>query len=99
MFNKDLLVSVAIVFYAPPRGGGGVGLRALNDWKSGFLRIIDIRMDGFTRRPRLFGQPLGSLGGGGGMEKLHRRCVIAPADRAANGVIIVWKGHCVGDLG
>ena len=29
------------------------------------------------------------------MEKLHRMCVFAPAVRAANNVIIIWKRHYV----
>ena len=29
------------------------------------------------------------------MEKLHRKCVFAPADKAANNVIIIWKRHYV----
>ena len=29
------------------------------------------------------------------MEKLHRKYVFAPADKAANNVIIIWKRHYV----
>ena len=36
------------------------------------------------------------------MEKLHRKYVFAPADKAANNVIIIWKRHYIevlkGDL-
>ena len=35
----------------------GVGVHALNDWKNEFLRIIDIRIDNFTKHPHLFKQP------------------------------------------
>ena len=73
----------------------GVGVHALNDWKNEFLRIIDIRIDNFTKHPHLFKQPssrsVKSLKKK--MEKLHRkyRYVFAPADKAANNVIIIWK--------
>ena len=29
------------------------------------------------------------------MEKLHRKYVFAPADKAANNVIIIWKRHYI----
>ena len=60
----------------------GVGVHALNDWKNEFLRIIDIRIDNFTKHPHLFKQPssrsVKSLKKK--MEKLHRKYVFAPAD-------------------
>ena len=69
----------------------GVGVHALNDWKNEFLRIIDIRIDNFTKHPHLFKQPssrsVKSLKKK--MEKLHRKYVFAPADKAANNVIII----------
>ena len=75
----------------------GVGVHALNDWKNKFLRIIDIRIDNFTKHPHLFKQPssrsVKSLKKK--MEKLHRKYVFAPADKAANNVIIIWKRHYV----
>ena len=75
----------------------GVGVHALNDWKNEFLRIIDIRIDNFTKHPHLFKQPssrsVKSLKKK--MEKLHRKYVFAPADKAANNVIIIWKRHYV----
>ena len=56
-----------------------------------FLRIIDIRIDNFTKHPHLFKQPssrsVKSLKKK--MEKLHRKYVFAPADKAANNVIII----------
>ena len=68
-----------------------VGVHALNDWKNEFLRIIDIRIDNFTKHPHLFKQPssrsVKSLKKK--MEKLHRKYVFAPADKAANNVIII----------
>ena len=69
----------------------GVGVHALNDWKNEFLRIIDIRIDNFTKHPHLFKQPssrsVKSLKKK--MEKLHRKYVFAPANKAANNVIII----------
>ena len=35
----------------------GVGVHALNAWKNEFLRIIDIRIDNFTKHPHLYKQP------------------------------------------
>ena len=75
----------------------GVGVHALNDWKNEFLRVIDIRIDNFTKHPHLYKQPpsrsVKSLKKK--MEKLHRKYVFAPADKAANNVIIIWKRHYV----
>ena len=75
----------------------GVWVHALNDWKNEFLRIIDIRIDNFTKHPHLFKQPssrsVKSLKKK--MEKVHRKYVFAPADKAANNVIIIWKRHYV----
>ena len=63
----------------------------LNDLKNEFLRIIDIRIDNFTKHPHLFKQPssrsVKSLKKK--MENLHRKYVFAPADKAANNVIII----------
>ena len=69
----------------------GVGVHALNDWKNEFLRVIDIRIENFTKHPHLYKQPpsrsVKSLKKK--MEKLHRKYVFAPADKAANNVIII----------
>ena len=66
-------------------------MHALYDWTNEFLRIIDIRIDTFTKHPHLFKQPssrsVKSLKKK--MEKLHRKYVFAPADQAANNVIII----------
>ena len=66
-------------------------MHVLNDWKNEFLRIIDIRIDSFTKHPNLFKQPssrfVKSLKKK--MEKIHRNYVFAPADKAANNVIII----------
>ena len=68
-----------------------LGVHALNDWKNEFLRIINIRIDNFTKHPHLYKQPpsrsVKSLKKK--MEKLHRKYVFAPADKAANNVIII----------
>ena len=74
-----------------------VGEHALNDWKNEFLRIIDIRIENFTKHPHLYKQPTSrsvkSLKRK--MEKLHSKYVFAPADKAANNVIIIWKKYYV----
>ena len=61
-------------------------MHALNDWKNEFFRIIDIRIDNFTKHPHWFKQPpshsVKSLKKK--MEKLHRKYVFAPADKAVN---------------
>ena len=66
-------------------------MHALNDVKKEYLRIIDIRIDNFTKHLRLYKQPpsrsVKSLKKK--MEKLHRKYVFAPADKAANNVIII----------
>ena len=68
----------------------GVGVHALNDWKNEFLRIIDIRIDNFTKHPHLFKQPSSPVKSlKKKMEKLHRKYVFVPADKAANNVIII----------
>ena len=58
---------------------------------------IDIRIDNFTKHPHLYKQPpsrsVKSLKKK--MENLHRKYVFAPADKAANNVIIIWKRHYV----
>ena len=65
-------------------------MHALNDWENEFLRIIDI-IDNFTKHPHLYKQPpsrsVKSLKKK--MEKLHCKYVFAPADKAANNVIII----------
>ena len=75
----------------------GIGVHALKDWKNDFFSVIDIRIDSFTKHPHLYKQPssrkVKSLKKK--MEKLHRKYVFAPADEAANTVIIVWKRHYV----
>ena len=35
----------------------GVGIHAFCDWKSEFLRIVDIRIEHFTTHPHLYKQP------------------------------------------
>ena len=75
----------------------GVGVHALNYWKNEFLRIIDIRIDNFTKHPHLYKQPssrsVKSLKKK--IEKLHHKYIFASVDKAANNVIIIWKRHCV----
>ena len=74
-----------------------VWVNALNDWKNKFLRINEIRIDNFTKHPHLYKQPSSRSVKPlkNKMEKLHRKYVFAPADKAANNVIIIWKRHYV----
>ena len=68
-------------------------MHTLNDLENEFLRIIDIKIVIFTKHPHLYKQPssrsVKSLKKK--MEKLHRKYAFAPADIAANNVIIIWK--------
>ena len=72
-------------------------MHALYDWKDEFLRIVDIRIENFTTHPHLYKQPpsrsVKALKRK--MEKLHSKYVFAPADKAANNVIIIWKRYYV----
>ena len=72
-------------------------MQALNDWKDEFLRIVDIRIENFTTHPHLYKQaPSRSVKAlKRKMEKLHSKYVFAPADKAANNVIIIWKRYYV----
>ena len=70
-------------------------MHALKDWKNEFVRIVGIRIEKFTTRPHLYKQPpsrsVKALKKK--MEKLHSKYVFAPADKAANNVIIIWKRY------
>ena len=72
-------------------------MHALNDWKDEFLRFVDIRIENFTTHPHLYKPPpsrsVKALKKK--MEKLHSKYVFAPADKAANNVIIIWKRYYV----
>ena len=72
-------------------------MHVLNDWKNEFSRIVDIRIDNFTIYPHLYKQPpsrsVKALKRK--MERLHSKYVFAPADKAANNVIIIWKRYYV----
>ena len=72
-------------------------MHALNDWKNEFLRIVDIRIENYTVHPHLYKQPpsrsVKALKRK--MERLHSKYVFAPADKAANNVIIIWKKYYV----
>ena len=78
----------------------GVGMHALNDWKNEFLRIVDIRIENFTTHPHLYKQPpIRSVKAlKRKMDRLHSKYVFAPADKAANNVIIISKSYYVDDL-
>ena len=72
-------------------------MHAFIDWKNECLRIVDIRIENFTTHPRLYKQPpsrsVNALKRK--MEKLHSKYVFAPADKAANNVIIILKRYYV----
>ena len=62
-----------------------------------FLRIVDIRIENFTKHPNLYKQPLSrSVKALKRMiDRLHSKYVFAPADKAANNVIVICKRYCV----
>ena len=66
-------------------------MHALNDWKNEFLRSVDIRIENFTTHPHLYKHaPSRSVKAlKRKMERVHSKCVFAPADKAANNVIII----------
>ena len=66
-------------------------MRAVNDWKHEFIRIIDIRIENFTMHPNLYKQPSSRSVKAlkRKMERLHSKYVFAPTDKAANNVIII----------
>ena len=54
----------------------GVGVYALKDLKKEFLRIIDIRIDNFTKHLHWYKQPSSrSMKTKKKTDKLHRKCV------------------------
>lgn len=69
----------------------GVELHALKDWKNKIFKIIDIRIENFLSNPHLYRQPktqsITSIKNK--LHKLHEQFVFAPADKAANNIIIV----------
>ena len=69
----------------------GVGVHVLNEWKNDFLRIVDIRIEIFTTHPHLYKRsPHRSVKAlKMKMESLHGKYRFAPADNAANNVIII----------
>ena len=69
----------------------GVGVHALNDWKNEFLRIVDVKIENCTTHPHLYKQrPSHSVKAlKRKTDKLHSKYVFAPADKAANYVIII----------
>ena len=73
-------------------------MHSLIDGKNEFLRIVDIRKEKFTTHPHLYKQPpsrsVKALNRK--MEKkIHSKYVFAPADKAANIVITIWKRYYV----
>ena len=60
-----------------------------------FLRIIDIRIDNFTKHPHLYIQPSSQVIEKENGEYYTVNMPFAPADKAANNVIIIWKRHYV----
>ena len=53
-----------------------------------------MRIDNFTKHPHLNKQPPSrSIKSLKKKMELHRKYIFAPADKAANNVIIIWKRH------
>ena len=66
---------------------------ALNSWKLNIFKIIDGRisfycnnLDLLPHKPKFTFRHLKK-----GIQEFHRRFVLAPADKAANNVVVVWK--------
>lgn len=69
----------------------GVKVYALNEWMKEILEIIDIRIENFSKNPHLFRQPKGHSVRSiqNKLRLLHNKFVFAPADKAANNIIII----------
>ena len=67
----------------------------LTTGKNEFWRIVDIRIYNFTKHPHLYKQPPSHSAKvlERKIEKLHSKYVFAPADKATNNVIIIWKRY------
>ena len=48
---RDIVEDVLQIYCKRWSKKEGVGVHAINDWKTEFLRIIDIRIDNFTKHP------------------------------------------------
>ena len=73
---------------------------ALNSWKLNIFKIIDGRisfncnnLDLLPPKPKFTFRHLKK-----GIQEFHRRFVLAPADKAANNVVVVWKGYFINTL-
>ena len=60
---------------------------ALNNWKLKIFKIIDERVLFYSNNPLIFF--LLSLNLKQGIQEFHRKYVLAPADKAANNVVVV----------
>ena len=73
---------------------------ALNSWKLNIFKIIDDRisfyrnnLDLMPPKPKFTFRHVKK-----GIQELHRRFVLAPADKAANNVVVVWKRYYINTL-
>ena len=73
---------------------------ALNNWKLKIFKIIDERvlfhsnnLDLLPPKSKLSFRYLKQ-----GSQEFHRKYVLAPADKAANNVVVVWRLHYISNL-
>ena len=73
---------------------------ALNSWKLNIFKIIDGRisfycnnLDLLPPKPKFTFRHLKK-----GIQEFHRKFVLAPADKAANNVVVVWKRYYINTL-
>ena len=71
--------------------GEHVEVRALNEWKSNIMKIVDNRIDFYSQNPNLLPQkPKSTLCHlKQGIQQFHAKYVLVPADKAANNVVVV----------
>lgn len=64
---------------------------SLSTWKKSILKIIDTRINFYNANPSLLPpRPRFSFRNlNSGIQEFHNKCVLVPADKAANNVIIV----------
>ena len=73
---------------------------ALNNWKLSIFQIIDKRISFYLNNLDLLPPKLkfSFRHLKQGIQEFHRKCVLVPADKAANNVVVVWRLHYINVL-
>ena len=73
---------------------------ALKEWKLSILRIVNKRISFYCQNTKLLPpKPKTSLRHlKQGIQEFHRKYILAPADKAANNVVVVWRLHYINTL-